>query len=86
MTVKLPRDIEELVEARFATGEYATPEQVLREALAPWIAREVERLHQIEQIRAKIAEADADPTTFSDDEVKRRLDRLAADLSAASAE
>ncbi len=38
MAVKLPPDIAELVTARVESGDFASPEEVLRAAMAPWIA------------------------------------------------
>jgi len=80
MVVRLPRDIEELVAARVGSGEFASPEEVLRSALAPWIAREQARALTIADVRAKIAEGDADETDFSPSAVRDHLDQIATSL------
>ncbi|MGQ3282100.1 ribbon-helix-helix domain-containing protein [Bosea sp. (in: a-proteobacteria)] len=80
MAVKLPPDIAELVTARVESGDFASPEEVLRAAMAPWIAREQARAATLDELRAKIAEGDADPTDETPDEIRDHLDRVAASL------
>ncbi|WP_376986022.1 type II toxin-antitoxin system ParD family antitoxin [Bosea sp. R86505] len=80
MAVKLPPDIAELVMARVESGDFASPEEVLRAAMAPWIAREQARSATLDELRAKIAEGDADPTDVTPDEIRDHLDRVAASL------
>jgi Arc/MetJ-type ribon-helix-helix transcriptional regulator len=80
MAVKLPPDIAELVTARVESGDFASPEEVLRAAMAPWIAREQARSATLGELRAKIAEGDADPTDVTPDEIRDHLDRVAASL------
>lgn len=80
MAVKLPPDIAELVTARVESGDFASPEEVVRAAMAPWIAREQARAATLDQLRAKIAEGDSDPTDVTPDEIRNHLDRVAASL------
>jgi Arc/MetJ-type ribon-helix-helix transcriptional regulator len=80
MSVRLPPDIAELVTARVESGDFASPEEVLRSAMAPWIAREQARSATLGELRAKIAEGDADPTDVTPDEIRDHLDRVAASL------
>ncbi|WP_291828385.1 hypothetical protein [Bosea sp. (in: a-proteobacteria)] len=80
MAVKLPPDIAELVTARVESGDFASPEEVVRAAMAPWIAREQARAATLDELRAKIAEGDADPTDETPDEIRDHLDRVAASL------
>ncbi len=80
MAVNLPPDIAELVTARVESGDFASPEEVVRAAMAPWIAREQARAATLDELRAKIAEGDADPTDETPDEIRDHLDRVAASL------
>ena len=80
MALKLPPDIAELVTARVESGDFACPEEVVRAAMAPWIAREQARAATLDELRAKIAEGDADPTDETPDEIRDHLDRVAASL------
>lgn len=80
MVVRLPSDIEALVAARVDSGEFASAEEVVREAMAPWIERERGRIETLADIRAKIAEDDADETEYTASEVRAHLDRKAAAL------
>lgn len=72
--------MEELVAARVGSGEFASPEHVLRTAMAPWIAREKARGLALADIRGKIAEGDADETDLSPSAVRDHLDRVATSL------
>lgn len=80
MTVTVPPDIEDLVLARVGSGDFASPEEVLRSAMAPWIAREQARSRVLSGLRAKIAEGDADETDVSPAELRDHLDRVALAL------
>lgn len=81
MSVTLPEDIERLVLARVASGDYATPQQVIREAMHDFVERELARERDLAIIRQKIAEGDSDETNFTPAEVRAHLDRVAASLS-----
>jgi Arc/MetJ-type ribon-helix-helix transcriptional regulator len=80
MTIRLPPDIEALVVSRVSSGEFSSPEDVVRTAMAPWLERERDREGTLTAIRAKIAEGDADNTDFSSSAVRDHLDRVAASL------
>lgn len=81
MTLKLPKDIDALVRARADAGGFATAEEVLRDAMRPWLEAEQRRQEALRVIRDKIAQGDADPADIGADEVSVRLDRLAASLA-----
>lgn len=78
MTLKLPKDIEALVQARVGAGGFATAEEVLRDAMKPWLEAEQRRQVALRAVREKIAQGDADPVDLSAKEVSARLDGLAA--------
>ncbi|AOO83769.1 ribbon-helix-helix domain-containing protein [Bosea vaviloviae] len=80
MAVRLPPDIEALVTARVSSGEFSSPEDVVRSAMAPWIERERLREAALVQVRAKIAEGDADETDLTSSAVRKHLDEVAAAL------
>lgn len=81
MTVRLPPDIEALVVSRVSSGAFASPEEVVRAAMAPWLERERGRDAALTAIRAKIAEGDADDSDVSPSAVRDHLDRVAASLT-----
>jgi antitoxin ParD1/3/4 len=78
MTLTVPRDIEALILARVEAGDFASAEEVLRDALRPWLEIERARQANLDRIRARIAEGDADAVDLSPDQVRARLDALAA--------
>lgn len=80
MVVRLPQDIEDLVAARVGSGDFATPEDVLRSAMAPWIAREQARALVMSDLRSRIAEGDADEIDVSPAELSDHLDKVAVSL------
>ena len=80
MVVRLPQDIEDLVAARVGSGDFATPEDVLRSAMAPWIAREQARALVMSDLRSRIAEGDADEIDVSPAELRDHLDKVAVSL------
>lgn len=80
MTVRLPSDIEALVVARVSSGEFASPEEVVRAAMTPWIERERLRESALDGVRAKIAEGDADEGDLTPSAVRKHLDEVAAAL------
>lgn len=80
MTIRLPPDIEALVVSRVSSGEFSSPEEVVRVAMEPWLERERGREAALTAIRAKIAEGDADVTDFSPSAVRDHLDRVSASL------
>ncbi|MBR3192659.1 hypothetical protein [Bosea sp. (in: a-proteobacteria)] len=84
MTLRLPKDIDALVQARADAGGFATAEEVLRDAMRPWLEAEQKRQEGLRAIREKIAQGDADPTDVSAGEVSARLDRIAASIAKSS--
>jgi putative addiction module CopG family antidote len=81
MTVRLPPDIEALVVSRVSSGEFSSPEEVVRAAMGAWLERERGREAELAAIRAKIAEGDADANDFSPSAVGIHLDGVAASLT-----
>lgn len=84
MTLRLPKDIDALVQARADAGAFATAEEVLRDAMRPWLEAEQRRQEALHVIREKIAQGDADPSDIGADDVSARLDRLAASIATTS--
>ncbi|HEV7324532.1 MAG TPA: hypothetical protein VGN91_05655 [Bosea sp. (in: a-proteobacteria)] len=84
MTLRLPEDIEALVQARADAGGFATAEEVLRDAMRPWLEAEQKRQEALRVIREKITQGDADPSDISAEEVSARLDRLASSIAKTS--
>jgi Arc/MetJ-type ribon-helix-helix transcriptional regulator len=86
MTLMVPKDIEALVLARVEAGGFASAEEVLREAMKSWVDAEAARQADLAQIRAKIAEGDADQADVTPGQVRARLDTLAAKLAGRGAD
>lgn len=84
MTLRLPKDIDALVQARADAGGFATAEEVLRDAMRPWLEAEQERQENLRLIREKITQGDADPTDIGADEASALLDRIAASIAKSS--
>lgn len=84
MTLRLPKDIEALVQARADAGGFATAEEVLRDAMRPWLEAERRRQEALRVVREKIAQGDADASDIDAEEVSARLDRLAASIAKTS--
>lgn len=84
MTLRLPKDIEALVQARADAGGFATAEEVLRDAMRPWLEAERKRQEALRLVREKIAQGDADASDIDAEEVSARLDRLAASIAKTS--
>jgi Arc/MetJ-type ribon-helix-helix transcriptional regulator len=51
MTLTVPRDIEALILARVEAGDFASAEEVLRDALRPWLEIERARQANLDRIR-----------------------------------
>ncbi|RDJ19880.1 hypothetical protein DWF00_14450 [Bosea caraganae] len=85
MALKVPEDIEVLVQARVEAGGFASPEEVLRDAMKPRLDAEQQRQEKLRAARTKIAEGDADPVDSAAAEVSSRLDALAAKLTGRAA-
>jgi len=84
MTLRLPKDIDALVQARADAGAFATAEEVLRDAMRPWLEAEQRRQDGLRVIREKIAQGDVDLADIGADEVSARLDRLAVSIAKTS--
>ena len=84
MTLRLPKDIDALVQARADAGGFATAEEALRDAMRPWLEAEQRRQESLRLIREKIAQGDTDPIDIGADEVAARLDRIAASIAKTS--
>ena len=79
MTLTVPRDIEALILARVEAGDFASAEEVLRDALRPWLEIERARQANLDRIRARIAEGDADAVDLSPDQVRTETRRTGRD-------
>jgi putative addiction module CopG family antidote len=74
MSISLPADLASLVQAQLATGQYASEEQVLREALATLERRRRSMAHLKELIRAAEDDVAAGRVApFDRDELKREV-------------
>lgn len=79
MLVNLPADIVTLVEAKVASGEYASSEEVIRTAMQPWLEHERERAARLDVIRQKITDGLDSPVVAQGDAL-RRLEATAETL------
>ena len=61
LSITLPAEMANLIRAKVEEGRYASNSEVIREALRAWQEQEQLRAHRLEDMRKKIAEADADP-------------------------
>jgi len=61
LSITLPTDMVRLIRSKVAGGGYTSNSDVIREAMRAWLAQEELRAERLNGIRAKIAEADADP-------------------------
>jgi len=61
LSITLPTEMARLIRAKVEEGGYASNSEVVREAMRAWQVQEKLRADQLASIRAKIAEADADP-------------------------
>ena len=76
LSVTLPLEMARVIRSKVESGLYASNSEVVREAMRSWMEAETRRGERLDVIRAKIAEADADPrASLSDDEVAARLER-----------
>jgi antitoxin ParD1/3/4 len=70
LSITLPAEIAQLIHDKVETGAYASSSDVISAALRAWQMQETARHDRLAIIRAKIAEADADPTpSLTEDEV-----------------
>ncbi len=74
LSITLPAEMARLIRAKVEEGSYASNSEVIREAMRAWQAQEQLRSERLAGIRAKIAEADADPRpSLTDEEVDRHF-------------
>lgn len=83
LSITLPADMARMIRAKVEEGRYASNSEVVREAMRAWQEQEQLRTQRLAAVRAKIAEADADPRpSLSDEEVDQhfaeRLQRSSA--------
>jgi antitoxin ParD1/3/4 len=70
LSITLPAEMVEQIRAKVSDGGYASISEVIREAMRGWQAQEALRAERLAGIRAKIAEADADPRpSLSEEEI-----------------
>lgn len=84
LSITLPKDMAQTVRGAVSDGGYASNSEVIREAVRLWQEANASRLKRIAEMRAAIAEADADPRpNLSEDEVDNHFKaRLAQDQAA----
>jgi antitoxin ParD1/3/4 len=74
LSITLPTDMARLIRSKVEDGGYASNSEVIREAMRAWQAQEQLRAERLNTIRAKIAEADADPRpSLTEDDVERHF-------------
>ncbi len=61
LSITLPRDMVKTVRGAVSAGGYASNSEVIREAVRLWQEVNAARLQRQAELRAAIAEADADP-------------------------
>lgn len=75
LSITLPTEMAHLIRAKVKEGSYASNSEVIREAMRAWQEQEQLRAERLAGIRAKIAEADADPRpSLGDEEVERHFE------------
>ena len=75
LSITLPTEMAHLIRAKVKEGSYASNSEVIREAMRAWQEQEQLRAERLAGIRAKIAEADADPRpSVGDEEVGRHFE------------
>lgn len=74
LSITLPVEMARMIRAKVEEGGYASNSEVIREAMRAWAAQEEIRAGRHAGIRAKIAEADADPRpSLTEDEVDQHF-------------
>lgn len=83
LSITLPTEMAKLIRTKVQEGGYASNSEVIREAMRAWQAQEQLRAERLIEMRAKIAEADADPRpSMSDEEVAEHFRRRAQSTKA----
>lgn len=74
LSITLPREMAQTIRSAVNDGGYASNSEVIREALRLWQDANATRQDRMAQLRAAIAEADADPRpSLTEDEVDRHF-------------
>jgi antitoxin ParD1/3/4 len=61
LSITISPDVARMIRAKVEEGQYTSSSDVIREALRAWQELEGLRAAQLDMVRRKIAEADADP-------------------------
>jgi antitoxin ParD1/3/4 len=67
LSITLPKDMVKMLRGAVSGGGYASSSEVIREAMRLWQDANATRLQRITEMRAAIAEADADPRLYVSD-------------------
>lgn len=86
LSITLPVEMARMIRDRVEAGRYASNSEVIREAMRVWHEKEQLHAERLAAIRAKIAEAEADPrpSLAAADVEKHFQDRLTQSLAARS--
>ena len=84
LSITLPTEMAHMIRAKVKAGSYASNSEVIREAMRAWQEQEQLRTQRLSAVRARIAEADADPRpSLTEEEVDRHFEeRLQRSLAA----
>jgi antitoxin ParD1/3/4 len=69
LSITLPIEMARLIRRKVEEGGYASNSEVVREAMRAWQEQEGLRAERVAAMRARIAQADADPRPSIGDEV-----------------
>ena len=61
LSITLPIDMARMIRGQVAEGRYASNSEVILEAMLIWAEKNAVRVERLAQVRAAIADADADP-------------------------
>ncbi|MFN4087801.1 MAG: type II toxin-antitoxin system ParD family antitoxin [Alphaproteobacteria bacterium] len=78
LSVDLSADLATRVDELVKAGTYGSGSEVVEDALRLLRDRRRDRAVRLDEIRAELAAAAADPIRFTDDEVRRHFERRAA--------
>jgi antitoxin ParD1/3/4 len=75
LSITLPTEMAQLIRTKVEEGGYASNSEVIREAMRAWQTEEKLRADRLISVRAKIAEADADPRqSLTEEEVTKHFE------------
>lgn len=75
LSITLPTEMAQLIRTKVEEGGYASNSEVIREAMRAWQTEEKIRAERLAGVRAKIAEADADPRqSLTEEEVTKHFE------------